>query len=218
MHEHAGLVPGPVDEHVAVLRLAHRRGGHRGDRRVVHLGHLAEAIEGGDGTIDGVGAELPHVARARAEADHLLLAIEDLEAGPAVAGGHASDHTVHGVGPDVDSRQRLRGGFGRRSHLRVSLACVLEAGPRRAVLGASATLPLRGLGRNAACMRLRRLRAGVGGCCCSSSPRGCSPTHRRSRSLIAAAAVYVLFKIGFAMLGGLAQPVPSHRRPGSSGR
>ena len=112
--EHAGFVGGPVDEHVAVLRLAHRRGGHRGDGRAVHLGHLAEAIEGGDGTIDGVGAELPHVARARPEADHLLLAIEDLEARPAVAGGHASDHAVHGVGADVDSRQRLRGRFGRR--------------------------------------------------------------------------------------------------------
>ena len=36
--------------------------------------------------------------------------------------------------------------------------------------------------------------------------------------LVAALAVFVLFKIGFAMLGGLAQPVPEPPPPGSCAR
>ena len=56
----AGLGPRPVDEHVAVLGLAHRGGGDRGDRRVVDRGHLAEPVEGGHGPVDGL------VGRARA--------------------------------------------------------------------------------------------------------------------------------------------------------
>ena len=103
VHQHAGLVPRPVDEHVAVLRLAHGRRGHRGDGGVVHLGDLPEAVEGGHRPVDGVVAELPHVAGARAEADDLLLAIEDLEAGPGVSRRHPGDDPVDRVGADVDA-------------------------------------------------------------------------------------------------------------------
>ena len=75
--------------------------------RVVDLGDLAEPVEGRDGAVDGVGAELPHVAGARAEPHHLLLALEDLEAGPGVAGGHPGDHAVERVGADVDGGEGL---------------------------------------------------------------------------------------------------------------
>ena len=147
---HPGLAPRPVDELVAVLRLAHGGGGHRGDRRVVHLGDLTEAVEGGDGPVDGVGAELAHVAGARAEAHHLLLPLEDLEPGTGVARGHPGDHAVHGVGADVDGGEGLARRSGGRGHAVqsgrgarwcrvVSLAMPTKPPPKRKVKGGRVT-------------------------------------------------------------------------------
>jgi hypothetical protein len=98
----AGLRPGALEEDVAVLRFAH---GTRRDR--VHSGagdlrHLAEALQRLDAAVDGRRLQHLHVARARAQAHHLLLAVDDLEAG-AVEG--ARHEQVDRVRADVDGRE-----------------------------------------------------------------------------------------------------------------
>ena len=64
-----------------------------------------------DAAVDGVGGELLHVAGARAEAHHLLLAVDDLErrSGRTVGAldlADAGDDQVERVGPDVDGGER----------------------------------------------------------------------------------------------------------------
>jgi len=71
----------------------------------VAVGDLAEAGERLHGPVDGLRGQLLHVGGARSEADHLLLAGEDLEA---VAVGGPGHHEVEGVGPDVDGSDGLR--------------------------------------------------------------------------------------------------------------
>ena len=52
----AGLVAGPVEELLGVLGLAHRAGGHGADVGVVRPSAMrAQALEGGDAPVDGVG-------------------------------------------------------------------------------------------------------------------------------------------------------------------
>src|SRR5437667_414681 len=70
---HARLGPRPLEEHGTVLGLAHRAGRHRRQARSVDVGHLTEAGQHRDPTIDGPLVEVLHVAAARTEANHLLL-------------------------------------------------------------------------------------------------------------------------------------------------
>jgi len=104
----AGLALGPGEQHLAVLGLAHRAGGHRAQRCAEAVGDAAEAVEGGHGPVDGVGGQLLHVGGARSEAHHLLLAAHHLEA---VAVGGAGHHEVQRVGAHVDGGKGL--GHGR---------------------------------------------------------------------------------------------------------
>jgi hypothetical protein len=103
-----GLRPGPVDEHVTIVRLAHRRRGHGGDRRVVDRGHLAEPVEGLDGPVHRVVGQLGHVAGAGPEPHDRLLPLQHLESGHTVHGRHPRDDAVDRVRADVDGREGLR--------------------------------------------------------------------------------------------------------------
>ena len=78
------------------------------------VGDPAEAGEGGDAAVDGLGRQLLHVARARPEPHDLLLAVEDLEA---VVARRAGDDEVEAVGPEVDGGDG-RSRFVRRAHPR----------------------------------------------------------------------------------------------------
>src|SRR5207237_7592546 len=68
----------PFEEDVAVLRLAYRARRNRVARRVRDPRHPAEALERLDATGDGLGLEHLHVARARAQAHHLLPPVDHL--------------------------------------------------------------------------------------------------------------------------------------------
>ena len=92
----------PVEEDIPVLRLPHRARRHRVDGRAGDIRDLAEALEGLDATGDGRGLEHLHVARPRAQAHHLLLPVDHLEAVPAERAG---DEQMDGVGADVDGGQ-----------------------------------------------------------------------------------------------------------------
>ena len=104
VHLDSGFIPGPPEELVAVLGLPHRAGGHSPDLGPGPVGQLAEAAQGVDPSLHGVGGEDLHVARARPQAHDLLLAVDHLEAAVALGPGH---HQVDGVGTDVDGRHRL---------------------------------------------------------------------------------------------------------------
>ena len=112
---HAGLLPGPPEEHAAVLRLPDGAGRHRRDRGAMDVRDLPEARQGGDPPVDRILIEVLHVTAPRAEPHHLLLPLEDLQAPEAP---HAGDHEMDRVRPDVDGgedlwpvgRRRLDGG------------------------------------------------------------------------------------------------------------
>ena len=73
-------------------------------QRVSTSGNLAHAAQGGHAPVDGLLAEVLHVARAGAEPDHLLLRGHGLEA---AVRQHAGDHEVEAVGAEVECGQQL---------------------------------------------------------------------------------------------------------------
>jgi hypothetical protein len=88
-----------LQEVLAVGGLADGGGGHRQDLvDAVRLGQPAVAAQGLQAAPHGLGRQPAAGERARAQADHLLLAAHDLEgAGP----GHVDDHEVERVAAQV---------------------------------------------------------------------------------------------------------------------
>ena len=101
----ARLLPRRGDELGVVLRLPDRARGDRPDRSAVDVGDLLHAAQRLHAPGDGVGLQSLHVTPAGAEAHHLLLAGDDLEA---VLARHPGHDEVEAVGADVDGGERLR--------------------------------------------------------------------------------------------------------------
>ena len=95
-----GLGQRRLQEVVPVLGLPHGAGGHGVDLGAEAVGDAAEPAEGGDAPLDGVGRQLLHVARPRAEPDDLLVAGQDVEA---VVAGRTGDDEMNAVGADATS-------------------------------------------------------------------------------------------------------------------
>jgi hypothetical protein len=98
------LGPGPVEEHLAVGRLPDGGGGDGPQGGAVDGRHLLEPDEGLDAAVHRRRPEPLHVAGRRAQADHLPLAVEDLDAVLA----HARDDEVDRVRADVHGGQGIR--------------------------------------------------------------------------------------------------------------
>ena len=109
----AGLPSAALEELALVLGLPHGTGGHGPQLSVEHVGRLTEAGQRRHPPLHGVGAEVLHVARARSEANHLLLRGQYLEA---AVRHHLGHDEMDRVGSDVDRGQDAGGLLGRSIH------------------------------------------------------------------------------------------------------
>ena len=107
---HARFRRRPLDELAGVGRLADRARRDGAGDRVEPVGDALHPRQAGQPALQRVGREQLHVPAAGAEADHLPLGRQRLEA---VAVDRAGDDEVDAVGADVDRRERWRSAVGR---------------------------------------------------------------------------------------------------------